>query len=174
MPIGWELAAANLGERVVAAEMLDRIPVAGHVVIADKGFAGAEFEQLMTQAGATFLRPTARTNRTATAASAPCANGSIRPFGPARDNSASNTTAPALSPDTAPASASDCSPSPPASGTTTSPPTRTSVRCLRPLITHQPSSGGTGPPPGLPLAWRARRLWQIRRSWVMLRGWRPW
>jgi len=57
MPIGWELAAAHLGERAVAAEMLQRIPVAGHVVIADKGFAGADFEALMAQAGATFLRP---------------------------------------------------------------------------------------------------------------------
>jgi len=56
MPIGFELAAANLGERV-AAEMLQRVPVAGHLVIADKGFAGAEFEDLMAQAGATFLRP---------------------------------------------------------------------------------------------------------------------
>jgi hypothetical protein len=51
MPIGWELAAANLGERVVA-EMLERIPVAGRVVIAEKGFAGAEFEDLMDRAGA--------------------------------------------------------------------------------------------------------------------------
>jgi hypothetical protein len=57
MPIGFELAAANLGERVVAAEMLQRVPVAGHLVIADKGFAGAEFEDLMAQAGASFLRP---------------------------------------------------------------------------------------------------------------------
>lgn len=57
MPIGWELAAANIGERIVAAELLERIPVAGHVVIADKNFAGAEFEQLMADAGATFLRP---------------------------------------------------------------------------------------------------------------------
>jgi hypothetical protein len=61
MPIGFELAAANIGERVVAAEMLQRVPVAGHLVIADKGFAGAEFEDLMTRAGATFLRPD-RTN----------------------------------------------------------------------------------------------------------------
>jgi hypothetical protein len=60
MPIGWELAAANIGERVVAAELLDRVPVAGHVVIADKNFAGAEFEQLMAQPGATFLRPDRR------------------------------------------------------------------------------------------------------------------
>ena len=61
MPIGFELAAANIGERVLAAEMLERIPVAGHTVIADKGFAGAEFEALMSAAGASFLRPD-RTN----------------------------------------------------------------------------------------------------------------
>jgi hypothetical protein len=60
MPIGWELAAANVGERIVAAEMLDRITLAGHVVIADKNFSGAEFEQLMAAHGATFLRPDRR------------------------------------------------------------------------------------------------------------------
>jgi hypothetical protein len=60
MPIGWELAAADIGERVVAAELLDRVPVAGHVVIADKNFAGAEFEQLMAAHGAQFLRPDRR------------------------------------------------------------------------------------------------------------------
>ena len=57
MPIGWEMAAANIGERVVAAEIVDRIPVAGHTVIADKNFSGAEFEQLMADHGAHFLRP---------------------------------------------------------------------------------------------------------------------
>jgi hypothetical protein len=57
MPIGWELAAANIGERVVATEMLDRISVAGHTVIADKNFAGREFEALMADHGAHFLRP---------------------------------------------------------------------------------------------------------------------
>jgi hypothetical protein len=57
MPIGWELAAANIGERIVAAEILDRVPVAGHTVIADKNFAGREFEQLMAAHGAHFLRP---------------------------------------------------------------------------------------------------------------------
>jgi hypothetical protein len=57
MPIGWELAAANIGERVVAAEILDRVPVAGHTVIADKNFAGSEFEALMIDHGAHFLRP---------------------------------------------------------------------------------------------------------------------
>jgi hypothetical protein len=57
MPIGWELAGANIGERIVAAEMLNRIPVAGHTVIADKNFAGREFEALMHAHGAAFLRP---------------------------------------------------------------------------------------------------------------------
>jgi hypothetical protein len=60
MPIGWELAAADVGGRVVAAEMLDRGPVAGHTVIADKNFAGQEFEQLMATHGAHFLRPDRR------------------------------------------------------------------------------------------------------------------
>ncbi|HEU0024652.1 MAG TPA: transposase, partial [Thermoleophilaceae bacterium] len=57
MPIGYELAAANIGERQVAAELLDRVPVAGQTVIADKNFAGREFEQLMAAHGARFLRP---------------------------------------------------------------------------------------------------------------------
>jgi hypothetical protein len=55
MPIGWELAGANIGERVVAAEMLDRVTVAGHIVIADKNFAGRDFEQIMADHAATFL-----------------------------------------------------------------------------------------------------------------------
>jgi hypothetical protein len=60
MPIGWELAGANIGERVVAADMLARVPVAGHTVIADKNFAGREFEALMASHGAHFLRPDRR------------------------------------------------------------------------------------------------------------------
>lgn len=60
VPIGWELAAANIGERTVATEMAHRVPLAGHTVIADKGFAGAESEDLMARCGATFLRPDRR------------------------------------------------------------------------------------------------------------------
>jgi hypothetical protein len=57
MPICFELAAANVGEREVAAEMLRRVDLHGYTVIADKGFAGADFEQLMAELGAIFLRP---------------------------------------------------------------------------------------------------------------------
>jgi hypothetical protein len=57
MPICFELAAANVAERVVAAEMLARIDLDGYTVMADKGFAGAEFEAHMAALGARFLRP---------------------------------------------------------------------------------------------------------------------
>ena len=57
MPICFELAAANVAERVVAAEMLDRVDLHGYTVMADKGFAGADFEQHMADLGAHFLRP---------------------------------------------------------------------------------------------------------------------
>jgi hypothetical protein len=57
MPIAFELAPANASEREVAAEMLARIDLHGYTVIADKGFAGRDFEQLMTEFGAIFRRP---------------------------------------------------------------------------------------------------------------------
>jgi hypothetical protein len=57
MPIAFELAPANAPEREVAAEMLARIDLDGYTVMADKGFAGEEFEQIMAALGARFLRP---------------------------------------------------------------------------------------------------------------------
>ena len=60
MPICFELAPANAPERVVAAEMLQRVDLHGYTVMADKGFAGDEFEQLMASLGAHFLRPDRR------------------------------------------------------------------------------------------------------------------
>ncbi len=57
MPIAFELAPANASERVVAAEMLRRVELDGYTVIADKGFAGEEFEALIRELGALFLRP---------------------------------------------------------------------------------------------------------------------
>ena len=133
MPIAFELAPANAPERVVAAEMLERVDLEGYIVMADKGFAGDEFEQIMAALGAHFLRPDRRDDRTATAPSGPSANGSNRSSGPARANSPSTPTADEPCAASASASRCACSPSPPASCTTTtsviqaatSPPTAT-------------------------------------------------
>jgi DDE family transposase len=57
LPVGFELAAANAPERAVAAELLERVLEPGQVVIGDKGFAGADFEQHVHTLGATLLRP---------------------------------------------------------------------------------------------------------------------
>lgn len=57
MPIAFELAPANAPEREVAAEMLARVELDGYTVIADKGFAGEQFEALIAELGAIFLRP---------------------------------------------------------------------------------------------------------------------
>lgn len=57
MPIRFELAPANIPERRVAAEMLEGLDLAGYTVLADKGFAGQEFEVHMAALGARFLRP---------------------------------------------------------------------------------------------------------------------
>ncbi len=60
MPIAFELAPANASEREVAAELLARTDLEGYTVIADKGFAGEEFEALTAELGAIFLRPDRR------------------------------------------------------------------------------------------------------------------
>jgi len=57
LPVGFELAPANAPERTVAAELLERVLAGGEFVIADKGFAGAEFEQHVTALGGRLLRP---------------------------------------------------------------------------------------------------------------------
>jgi hypothetical protein len=57
LPVGFELAPANAPERVVAAEMLERVLAGDEIVIADKGFAGAEFEQHVASLGGRLLRP---------------------------------------------------------------------------------------------------------------------
>jgi DDE family transposase len=63
MPIAFELAPANAPEREVAAEMLRRVELDGYTVIADKGFAGEQFERLMAELGAIFLRPDRKDER---------------------------------------------------------------------------------------------------------------
>jgi hypothetical protein len=60
MPIRFELFPANLGERDGARQMLDGLDLAGYTVLADKGFAGEEFEQFMAGLDANFVRPDRR------------------------------------------------------------------------------------------------------------------
>jgi Transposase DDE domain len=57
MPVGFELAAANVPERKAAAEILERVSVDGRIVRADKGFAGRQFEQLVADHGGRLVRP---------------------------------------------------------------------------------------------------------------------
>ncbi len=57
MPIGFELAAANVSERTVAAEILERLPLYGRTILADKGFAGRDFEAFVERLGGRLLRP---------------------------------------------------------------------------------------------------------------------
>jgi hypothetical protein len=65
MPVSFALAPANEGEREVAAAMLERARGEGQltgaeIIVCDKGFAGAEFEQLIASFKATLLRPDRR------------------------------------------------------------------------------------------------------------------
>lgn len=57
MPIGFELADAKTGERVVAKGMLERCLLPGQVVISDKGFAGEDFEQAVRDLECELIRP---------------------------------------------------------------------------------------------------------------------
>ncbi len=62
MPVSFCLAPANEGEREVAAAMLERarregLLTGGEIIISDRGFAGAEFEQIVASLDATLIRP---------------------------------------------------------------------------------------------------------------------
>jgi len=62
MPITWCLASPKLGEREVAEALLDdaarqRALAAGTIILADKGFAGREFEAHVRELQAHLLRP---------------------------------------------------------------------------------------------------------------------
>ena len=60
MPFGFDLAPADAGEREAAAELLDRVQHPGYTILADKGFAGADFEQLVLHLGCHLIRPDRR------------------------------------------------------------------------------------------------------------------
>jgi hypothetical protein len=61
MPISWCLASPKLGEREVMTALLERdhhLVRAGQVILADKGFAGKEFEAFLTERlGVHLVRP---------------------------------------------------------------------------------------------------------------------
>jgi hypothetical protein len=60
MPFGFELAPADAPERLVAAHLLDRVQQPGYAILADKGFAGTDFEQLVLNLGCHLIRPDRR------------------------------------------------------------------------------------------------------------------
>jgi hypothetical protein len=60
LPVAWCLATPKLGEREVVAALLDHERQRlrpGLVILADKGFAGRDFAQLVAGYGARLLRP---------------------------------------------------------------------------------------------------------------------
>ena len=57
IPVGYEMAPANASERDVAAELLERCTTPGQIIVGDKGFAGAAFEQLVLDLDCEFRRP---------------------------------------------------------------------------------------------------------------------
>ena len=60
LPTAWCLASPKLGEREVVAALLDHERARlrpGLCILADKGFAGQAFEQLVAAHGAVLLRP---------------------------------------------------------------------------------------------------------------------
>ena len=60
----WCLATPKLGDREVAAAMLEHASLRpGLLVVADKGYAGREFEDFVRQLGATLVRPDRRRER---------------------------------------------------------------------------------------------------------------
>jgi hypothetical protein len=60
LPVAWCLATPKLGEREVVAALLDHERQRlrpGLLILADKGFAGRDFEQLVAAHGAVLVRP---------------------------------------------------------------------------------------------------------------------
>nr|WP_244298932.1 IS982 family transposase [Micromonospora cremea] len=63
MPVTWCLANPKFGEREVMAALLEvdhHLIHAGQVILADRGFAGADFETFLDDLGAHLVRPARR------------------------------------------------------------------------------------------------------------------
>jgi Transposase DDE domain len=55
--VDFDLVPADTPERQAGLALLERQPLAGQLVLCDKGFAGREFEQTVRELGALVLRP---------------------------------------------------------------------------------------------------------------------
>ena len=59
--VAWCLADPKIGDREAAQAMLERLPLRpGLLILADKGYAGEDFEDFVRQLGATLARPDRR------------------------------------------------------------------------------------------------------------------
>jgi hypothetical protein len=89
LPVAWCLATPKLGEREAVAALLDherhRLRP-GLVILADKGFAGREFEQLVAGYGARLLRPDRRDEPSGGGRWATSGSGLRAPSAPSRAN----------------------------------------------------------------------------------------
>ena len=65
LPIAWALAPAKEDERDIALEMLHRAGLTrpGQVIMADKGYRRASFEDTLNQAGITLIRPATKSEK---------------------------------------------------------------------------------------------------------------
>ena len=142
LPVAWCLATPKLGEREVVAAMLDHERPRlrpGLVLLADKGFAGQEFAQLVAGYGAVLLRPDR--------ADEPRRHGSLgrwrqwtrAPSTPSRTSSAWNATGDGPWPGWSSGSPNACSPWPRRSGGTGRP-TRPTNAPWSPTTTKTPSA----------------------------------
>jgi hypothetical protein len=60
VPLLWSLADPKLGDREVAQAMLEGMPLQGMLIVADKGYAGLQFEHFIEDQQAHLLRPDRR------------------------------------------------------------------------------------------------------------------
>ena len=124
MPVAWCLADPKIGEREAAAELLACAARAGALragltLIGDKGFAGRDFEDLVTSEYRLHLvRPASATRRPGTGPSAGSGSGSNRSTTPSKASWTWNGTAAAPPRASTPGPRSGCWPWPPASGPT--------------------------------------------------------
>jgi hypothetical protein len=120
LPVAFALANPKTDERDVALDIFEADPEllagrAGQTLVADKGYASAEFERRLAEHGIDLVRPAMKRERRRPGARQ--LRRSARSSSPSTWN-ATAATAPRASP---PASSNASSPSPPPSGTTTTP-----------------------------------------------------